>query len=247
VQRVAASDWRSLKKLKGLGWLSAHQIGQLETHMRARKVRRQETIFFEGERSEHVYILLSGAARLMFLTRDNQRVLVGFVNAGEIFGVSSLLPQMRRPFRCEAFTDCWVGSVKTEIFVEVVLGVPLPSLRRTMDATVGRWWGMLLRYANFRALALRERLAVALLELGEKFGVKDARGTILTLNFTHGDLAELVGASRQRITEQISEFEREKALLREGRRLILVPERLSEVACLDVAEWRQPSDDEIAE
>lgn len=238
MHRVAASDSRSLRKLKGLAWLSADQIGRLEAHLHTRKVRRQETIFFEGELSEHVYILISGAARLMFLTRDNQRVLVGFVNAGEVFGVSSLLPQMRRPFRCEAFTDCWVGSLKTEFFVEVVLGIPLQSLRRTMDATVGRWWAMLLRYANFRALALRQRLAVALLELGEKFGVKDARGTILTLNFTHGDLAELVGASRQRITEQISDFEREKAVIREGRRLTLVPERLSEVACLDIGEWR---------
>jgi CRP/FNR family cyclic AMP-dependent transcriptional regulator len=89
---------------------------------------------------------------------------------------------------------------------------------------------MLIRYANFVGLGLRERLADALLELAAKFGVRDSRGTLLTLKLTHADLAELVGASRQRITEQLTEFERSKAIIRDGRRLILIPEKLYQVS-----------------
>jgi CRP/FNR family transcriptional regulator len=85
---------------------------------------------------------------------------------------------------------------------------------------------MLLRYTNFLGLALRERLAGALLELGTKFGAEDARGKLLTLKLTHSDLAELVGASRQRITEQLSEFERTGVIIRDGRRLIIVTREL---------------------
>jgi CRP-like cAMP-binding protein len=99
-----------------------------------------------------------------------------------------------------------------------------------LDVTVGRWWGMLVRYANFVGLGLRERLAGALLELAEKFGVRDSRGTLLTIKLTHADLAELVGASRQRTTEQLNDFEREGVIAREGRRLIIVPEKLWQLA-----------------
>ena len=95
--------------------------------------------------------------------------------------------------------------------------------------TVGRWWITLQRYTNFVGLSVRERLAGALLELAMKFGAEDSRGILLTLKVTHADLAELVGASRQRTTEQLNDFENERVILRDGRRLIIVPERLREL------------------
>jgi len=39
-----------------------------------------------------------------------------------------------------------------------------------------------------------------------------------------------VGASRQRTTEQLNDFEREGVITREGRRLIIVPEKLWQLA-----------------
>ncbi len=222
-------DPKSLTRLKSLSWMRDEQAARLAAAAAPLKVRREGAIFREGEASSHVYILLSGVAKLCYVNRE-QRVLVGFVGPGEVFGLSSLLPQTTRPFRCEAYSDCTVAVVKPEIFVDTVLGVPLERLSITLDATVGRWWGMLVRYANFVGLGLRERLAGALLELAEKFGVRDSRGTLLTIKLTHADLAELVGASRQRTTEQLNDFEREGVITREGRRLIIVPEKLWQLA-----------------
>ena len=50
------------------------------------KVRRDDAIFMEGEASSRVYLLLSGVAKLCYVNR-NQRVLVGFVGPGEVFGL----------------------------------------------------------------------------------------------------------------------------------------------------------------
>ncbi len=183
----------------------------------------------EGEASSRVYVLLSGVAKLCYVNRD-QRVLVGLVGPGEIFGLSSLLPATTRPFRCEAFSDCVVAVIKPDIFVDTVLGVPAERLGVVLDATVGRWWAMVVRYADFVGLGLRERLAGALLELSTKFGVRDSRGTLLTVKLTHADLAELVGASRQRTTEQLNDFERQRVIIRDGRRFIIVPEKLWQLA-----------------
>jgi CRP/FNR family transcriptional regulator, cyclic AMP receptor protein len=233
VKRTVAADGnvdaKSLTRLKSLAWMPDDQAARLAAASAPLRVRREEAIFREGEASSHVYILLSGVAKLCYVNR-NQRVLVGFVGPGEVFGLSSLLPQTTRPFRCEAYSDCLVAVVKPETFVDTVLGVPLERLSIILDATVGRWWGMLVRYANFVGLGLRERLAGALLELAEKFGVRDSRGTLLTIKLTHADLAELVGASRQRTTEQLNDFEREGVITREGRRLIIVPEKLWQLA-----------------
>jgi CRP-like cAMP-binding protein len=230
VAKEALADVKALARLRTLAWLSTAQLERLAREMTARRLRRYEPIFMEGESSERVYVLLSGVAKLSFLNQgQDERVLVGLVGPGEVFGVSSLLPLIKRPFRCEAFTDCWVGTVRPQPFVDIVLGVPFENLSRMLDITVGRWWSMLIRYANFVGLGLRERLAGALLELAMKFGAQDARGTLLTLQLTHSDLAELVGASRQRTTEQLNEFEREHAIGRDGRRLIIVQEKLLEM------------------
>jgi CRP/FNR family transcriptional regulator len=225
----SAVDPKSLTRLKSLGWMREEQARRLAAASAPLKVRRDGAIFMEGEASSRFYILLSGVAKLCYVNRE-QRVLVGFVGPGEVFGLSSLLGQSTRPFRCEAYSDCTVAVVKPEIFVDTVLGVPLERLSVVLDATVGRWWGMVVRYANFVGLGLRERLAGALLELAEKFGVRDSRGTMLTIKLTHADLAELVGASRQRTTEQLNDFERAGLIARDGRRLIIVPEKLSQLA-----------------
>lgn len=224
----AQLDWKTLGRLKTLSWLSQDQLQGLAQSLTLQKIKRRETIFFEGESSNRIYVLLSGVAKLSFQNRD-ERVLVGLVGPGEIFGVSSLLPRATRPFRCDAFSDCTVGIVKPETFVGLVLGVPLERFSRTLEVTVARWWLMLQRYTNFVGLSVRERLAGALLELAMKFGAEDSRGILLTLKVTHADLAELVGASRQRTTEQLNDFENERVILRDGRRLIIVPERLREL------------------
>jgi CRP/FNR family transcriptional regulator len=214
------SRQKLLRRVQTLAWLSQEQLDRLAAATVIRRVNRHETIFFEGEDASSVYLLLSGVAKLTFLSASER------IGPGEIFGVSSLLPVAKRPFRCDAFSDCIVGVTSPQAFVDVTLGVRLEDLSRVLDVTVGRWWGMLLRYTTFLGLALRERLAGALLELATKFGAEDARGRLLTLKLTHSDLAELVGASRQRITEQLSEFERSGVIIRDGRRLIIVTEQL---------------------
>ncbi len=225
VIRQAPTDPKLLGRLKAFSWLSRDQLEGLAASLEPIRVKRRETIFYEGEISDRVYVLLSGVAKLMLLNRD-EKVLIGLVGPGEVFGVSSLLREGTRPFRCEAFSDCIVGVAKPATFVGLTLGVPLDRFSRMLEVTVARWWTTLQRYTNFVGLSVRERLASALLELGAKFGAEDARGVFLTLKLTHADLAELVGASRQRTTEHLIEFENEGMIIRDGRRLIIVPERL---------------------
>ena len=222
---AAQLDARAIIKLPSLAWLDETRRERLADAATTFRVRRGQSVFYEGESSSRTYVLLSGVAKLS-IQKGDERVLVGLVGSGEVFGASSLLPEATRPFRCDAFTDCSVAAIAPETFVETVLGVPLHRVSRMLDVTVGRWWAMLIRYANFVGLGLRERLATALLEVATRFGVRDSRGTLLTLKLTHADLAELVGASRQRITEQLIDFERERMIIRDGRRLIIVPERL---------------------
>jgi CRP-like cAMP-binding protein len=136
---------------------------------------------------------------------------------------------MTRGFHCESFGDCWLATIPPEKFISVLLGISFTDFSALMGSTISRWEDLLYRYTRFQGLNLPQRLALALLELARKFGVQDARGTILILQLTHEDLANLVGASRQKVTEHLKDLERQEAILRDGRRLIVVPQRLQEL------------------
>jgi len=73
---------------------------------------------------------------------------------------------------------------------------------------------------------LEERLALILLELSENFGVPDGKAVRLTLPARHQDLAELVGATRPRITEYLSLLERKHLISRDKRQLIVYRDQL---------------------
>ena len=74
---------------------------------------------------------------------------------------------------------------------------------------------------SFLNLDLHERIAITLLELASDFGIKESRGALLKASFSHQDIADLVGASRPRVTEHLAQLEREHLIIRQGRQFIV--------------------------
>ena len=75
-------------------------------------------------------------------------------------------------------------------------------------------------------LDLRKRLALELMNLADRFGTTDARGIVIDVNISHEVLADIVGASRQQVTEHLNQFDREKCISRDGRRIIINAQKL---------------------
>lgn len=223
----------TLRRMKTFAQASDQQLKAILAAIILERFERRTVLFREGQPSDSLYILVSGVIKLSLRTPEDEDILVSLIAPGELFGITSLLPGMQRPFQSEAFSDCWVGRLPPDILVSNMLGVPFSDFSAFMGGTVSRWFGLLYRYAHFQGLNLQRRLAMALLELANKFGAQDARGTLLILQLTHDDLADLVGASRQKITEHLRELERQQLIQRDGRKLIVSPERLQNILQLD--------------
>jgi CRP-like cAMP-binding protein len=65
--------------------------------------------------------------------------------------------------------------------------------------------------------------------LADRFGAADPRGISIALNLSHELLASLVGSSRQQVTEYLNEFDHDRIVFRDGRRIIIDPEKLQKV------------------
>jgi CRP-like cAMP-binding protein len=87
---------------------------------------------------------------------------------------------------------------------------------------------LLRRSSGLLNLDLHDRLAFTMLDLCEDFGIEDSRGTLLTVSFSHRDIADLVGASRPRITEHLAQLESEHLVIRQGRRFIVCADKIGD-------------------
>jgi len=100
-------------------------------------------------------------------------------------------------------------------------------LRTFHENNLRQWYRWSL---GFLGLDLHERLAFALRQLCSVFGVEESRGTLLRIAVSQKDLADLVGASRPRVTEHLAKLERERVLMRQGRQLIVRLDRMENLS-----------------
>jgi CRP/FNR family cyclic AMP-dependent transcriptional regulator len=215
-----------LDRLRRLSGLSQDQLREISEASRMLEIKRGGNVYSQTENADQLYVVLSGMAA-MWLNAGGKRVLVGMVGPGDIVGISALLGIRARPFQCEALSECKVAALSAGTLRTMMTTEPA-MFEKVMQATFGRWEQMLKRYAQFMLLSARGRIALALLELAERFGVHNDRGLLLPFMVSHAMLGAMVGASRQHVTMQLVEFEREKAVTRENRRLVVIPEKLRE-------------------
>ena len=215
-----------MRGLKNISWLSGRQLDRLSNGLTVSMAEKRAIIFDEKHSPDSAYILLAGVARITCRNRKGQRTLVIMVAPGMIPGFPPPVPGISYNFRCEAVTLCRIGTIELEALVEISLGIASVDFKRMAESYLGRWDLVQLRCANFMSCSLEERLALILLELSENFGIPDPKGIRLTLPTRHRDIAELVGASRPRITEQLISFEKKHLISRNSRTLVVNRDRL---------------------
>src|SRR5229473_859688 len=226
---MTAARAAAVRRLRGLGnisWLTSRQLDKLAGALIVSSVEKHSVISEEKNSGETAYVLLSGVARISCRNRKGLRALLMMVAPGMVPGFPPRVVGITYDFRCEAVTNCQVGTIALEKLIEISLGIDSEDFKRMATSYLGRWDLVQLRCANFMSCTLEERLALILLELSEHFGVRDRQGVRLTVTARHKDLAELVGASRPRVSEYLSLFEREHMILRDGRQLVVKRERL---------------------
>jgi CRP/FNR family transcriptional regulator, cyclic AMP receptor protein len=215
---VSAQD---LAKLKGLAGLSQRKLEALRARLRIRQFSKRSIIHKEGESEDAVYILLSGIARLVFVNRKGERNLLEVLGPGDVIEIPSLLPDIHHRLTCEAFTDCQIGLIGPTALVEGVVGIPFREFSEALNLTVGRWWALLERHSNFLSQTVREKIMLALFDLGRKFGQRDDHAMIIDLGLSGKDIADLVESSRPKVSECLKKLVAEGVVKREHRRFII--------------------------
>jgi CRP-like cAMP-binding protein len=221
---------QALQQLKDLASYPLPQLEKLAAKLSIRPFKKNKIIFDQNEDARLVYLLISGVVKVSYLHSDENPTIVSLHPAGEFFGLDSLVPQMKHPFRCDAFENCTVGTIRPQLLVEILLGISYEIFLRWHTGAMVAGRKIYVHCIKGIGLDLRKRLALELLNLAERFGRADARGIMIDVNISHEVLAGIVGASRQQVTEHLNQFDREKCISRDGRRIIINAQKLRPIA-----------------
>lgn len=132
------SGIRGLRGLKNISWLTSRRLNRLADALKMSRVKKRGIIFDEQRSSESAYILLSGVARITCRNRKGDRTLVIMVAPGMILGVPAAVTGIRYNFRCEAVTDCRIGTVTLATFIQIALEIASADFMRMAASYSGR-------------------------------------------------------------------------------------------------------------
>jgi CRP/FNR family cyclic AMP-dependent transcriptional regulator len=227
-QPVPEGDLEKLSRFDAFSWLSTYELGLLAGTLATTDFERPQVILREAEPASRANILLKGIVRVSCQNTQGKRVTVALLAPGPIPEFPSP-PLSPFTFRCEAYDDCRVGTLRWSDFDGITAHGAELAFRKFHENAMRQWYRLLLRNPSFLNVNLYQRVAITLLELASDFGIKEARGMLLRASFSHQDIADLVGATRPRVTEQLAQLEQEKLIIRQGRRLII---RVQDLAAL---------------
>jgi len=197
---------------------------------RVRRVTAGTVLAQRGQACANWVGVVRGAVRLGTPLADGRSFTLDFIGAGQWFGDI-------------AAVDHGVAGLDIVAHVpSTILDVARTELRRLIEdheelreallqLNCRRLRYMVRRFEELHTLALPQRLARELQRLAHRFGRAVEAGVCIELAVSQGDLAALVGGSRQRVNRALGQMQQAGIVTLGSTRLVLrEPDRLEAVA-----------------
>jgi CRP-like cAMP-binding protein len=226
LKTLRETDVEKLGRLAFFSWLTPGETKLLVASLVTANWGRGEVIFREHTYVSEAHVLVAGIARITCLNADKKRTTGGLIAPGPIPELPAFSTS-RFDFCCEASNNCRVGILDWNGFGSITLNGREAAFTRFHRSSVKYLYRLFRRTSGLLDLDLHERLALTMRDLSEDFGIADARGTMLGIPISHKDIANIVGASRPRITEHLAQMERDQTIIRQGPQFIINTAELS--------------------
>lgn len=208
---TAISNIDLVRRVPMFSVLTEAQARALSQAVVKKRYKRGQSLVEQGGRSEALFILLSGRARVVSVDARGREVILALLHPGDHVGEMSLIDGQPHSASVIAEVQTDVLSLGRAAFLQ-----SLPE-NWTMAFAILRGLVQRLRRADSKieTLALLDvygRVARALIEISEPDGdVRVVRGRI-----SRQDLAKMVGASREMVSRVMKDFEQRGLVVERG-------------------------------
>lgn len=208
-----------LQHINILADMTDAEMRRLAERTTMRTYARGKVIAKPDDPPDTIYLIKEGRVKLCRYSSTGRAHILALLERGDIFGERALVGA-QTAMHCEAFEDTLVCVLRRQDFEDLLQSKPELALR-VMKVLAER-----LRQAEevIENLAFHDapgRLSALLVRLAEAYGEPHADGRRLMLRFTHQDLASMIGATRETVTNVLIRFRDEGLITVEERHIVI--------------------------
>ncbi|GFO57761.1 CarD family transcriptional regulator [Geomonas silvestris] len=189
--------------------LSPEEVEQVEKLLVKKHYTKEQIVLYEEDTSNFMYLIYSGKVRVVKLNDEGKEQIITIHKRKDFFGEMSLLDGKTSPATIIAHEDSVIGFLAKRDFEEHLMtndGIR----RKIIDLLCSRLresWEMI-RILSFNTENAQDRVLSLLERLGELYGVKDDRGRIIDVKFTHQQMASYASVTRETMSRVLRNLEK---------------------------------------
>jgi len=210
--RYASSDTgivQFMKDVKDSGLLQ-----KLADQYDVESYAKKQTLFQEGKRPRFLYYLVKGKVKSFRSHPDGKEYITDLFSAGDFIGYLALIEDKNYDTTASILEDAEIMQIPREDFLQMInhdmsiaakfIGIITRNVKEKEE-----------RLLNLAYSSLRKRVAKALVEIGEKFNLKEGNKSIA---ISREDIAQYVGTATESLIRTLSDFKSERLIeIREGK------------------------------
>ncbi len=161
-----------------------------------------QSVFFEGDEADNLFVLISGALKLYKLLPDGRRQITGFLFTGDFLGLAF---NDVHQYTAEALSPsrlCRLPRARIEALLEELpkLGNRLLSLASTEMASAQDQMLLLGRKTA------KERLASFLVQISERAAARGKSESLIRLPMSRGDIGDFLGLTVETVSRTVTKL-----------------------------------------
>jgi CRP-like cAMP-binding protein len=187
---------------------------EIAQRLRIDRAHKGRTLVEKGSRTNEVFFLLEGRAKVLLYSSDGREVSVHDVGPGDLFGDIAVLDGEPRSASIVASSDLRFAVMRAGDFMAALESSPAAGvwLAKRLASSVRR---LTEKVFELSALNVRTRVHCELLRLAQKGEQRNGKIEVRPAP-THAELASRIGTHREAVTRELRELS-ERALIRYGR------------------------------
>jgi CRP-like cAMP-binding protein len=191
--------------------------------MRMRRFRRGETVFHVGDPGDALFIVMSGSIKIVLPAETGDEAILATLRPGDFFGELALLDGAPRSATAIAIEPTETYVLPRDRFRELIATEPLmrEALLATLAAEVRR---LTHHVEELHFLDITGRLASRLARLANESSASPLPDGSIRLAgpLTQGDLAAMIGCTRQSVNKLLGMFTDDGLIRLERDRIVVL-------------------------
>lgn len=220
IKGIFPIDKWDFKSESVLADLPAEDVELLTAHQTEQVCKKGEIIFREGAYPAGIFYIKAGKVKKYKLDKEGKEHIIYVANRDELLGYHAILSEDRYPDSAAAIEESRIVFIPKEDFLAALNQSAI--LNKRLLKTLSHEFAVLANSLSmFAQKTVRERLALQLIVLREKYKENFKPGMPVEINMSRDDLANLVGTGRENVIRVLTEFKESGILQTKGRKVII--------------------------